>query len=43
MITQPYVKDMILCDNVQFCKEDKIGVSVIYAYEDSDFFMRQSS
>jgi hypothetical protein len=38
MITQPYVKDMNLCGNAKFCKEDKSGVSVIYAYEDSDVF-----
>ena len=38
MIKKPYVKDMILCDNVEFCRENKIGVSIIYAYEDSDVF-----
>ena len=38
MIKQPYVKDMILCDDAQFCRENKIGVSIIYAYEDSDVF-----
>jgi hypothetical protein len=32
------VKDMFLCGNAKFCKEDKIGVSIIYAYEDSDVF-----
>ena len=26
---------MFLCGNAKFCKEDKIGVSIIYAYEDS--------
>jgi hypothetical protein len=38
MIKQPYVKEIILCDDVEFCREDKIGVSIIYAYEDSDVF-----
>ena len=38
MIKQPYVKDMILCDDAYFCRENKIGVSIIYAYEDSDVF-----
>ncbi len=38
MIKQPYVKDMILCDDAEFCRENKIGVSIIYAYEDSDAF-----
>jgi hypothetical protein len=38
MITQPHIKDMNLCGNAKFCKEDKIGVSIIYAYEDSDVF-----
>ena len=38
MIKQPYVKDMILCDDAEFCRENKIGVSIIYAYEDSDVF-----
>ena len=38
MIKQPYLKDMILCDDAQFCRENKIGVSIIYAYEDSDVF-----
>ena len=27
---------MSLCEDAEFCKEDKIGVSIIYAYEDSD-------
>jgi hypothetical protein len=36
MIKQSYGKDMILCEDAEFCKEDKIGVSIIYAYEDSD-------
>ena len=26
---------MFFCDDVEYCKEDKIGVSIIYAYEDS--------
>ena len=30
--------EMILCDDVKFCKKDKIGVSIVYAYEDSDVF-----
>jgi len=40
MIKQPYVKDMILCDDAEseFCRVNKIGVSIIYAYEDSDVF-----
>ncbi len=38
MIKQPFFKDMILCDDAQFCRENKIGVSIIYAYEDSDVF-----
>jgi hypothetical protein len=38
MIKQPHIKDMILCDDAQFCRENKIGVSIIYAYEDSDVF-----
>jgi hypothetical protein len=38
MIKQPYVKEIFLCDDVEFCREDKIGVSIIYAYEDSDVF-----
>ncbi len=38
MIKQPYVTEMILCDDVEFCRENKIGVSIIYAYEDSDVF-----
>ena len=38
MIKHPYVKDMIFCDDAQFCRENKIGVSIIYAYEDSDVF-----
>ena len=38
MITQPHIKDMNLCGNAKFCNDDKIGVSVIYAYEDSDVF-----
>jgi hypothetical protein len=38
MIKKPYVKDMILCDNVEFCRENKIGILIIYAYEDSDVF-----
>ncbi len=38
MIKQPYKTEMILCDEVEFCREDKIGVSIIYAYEDSDVF-----
>ena len=29
---------MILCDDAQLCRENKIGVSIIYAYEDSDVF-----
>ena len=29
---------MMLCDEVDYCREDKIGVSIIYAYEDSDVF-----
>ena len=29
---------MILCENAELCKENKIGVSIIYAYEDSDVF-----
>ena len=35
---KPYITEMILCDDVEFCREDKIGVSIIYAYEDSDVF-----
>jgi hypothetical protein len=38
MITQPYIEDIDLCGNAKFCKEDKNGVSIIYAYEDSDVF-----
>ena len=38
MIKQPSVKDMILCGDAYFCRENKIGVSIIYAYEDSDVF-----
>ena len=38
MIKQPYVKELILCDDAQFCRKNKIGVSIIYAYEDSDVF-----
>jgi hypothetical protein len=38
MIKQPYVKDMVLCGDAYFCRENKIGVSIIYAYEDSDVF-----
>ncbi len=38
MIKQPHIKDVILCDYAQFCRENKIGVSIIYAYEDSDVF-----
>ena len=38
MIKQQYLNDMILCDDAQFCRENKIGVSIIYAYEDSDVF-----
>ena len=38
MTKQPYITEMILCDEAEFCREDKIGVSIIYAYEDSDVF-----
>ena len=38
MIKQSFVKEMIFCDYVEFCRDDKIGVSIIYAYEDSDVF-----
>jgi len=38
MIKQSYAKDMILCNDVEFCREDEIGASIIYAYEDSDVF-----
>ena len=38
MIKQSYEKDMILCNDAQFCIEDKIGAPIIYAYEDSDVF-----
>ena len=36
MIRQSYGKDMISCDDAEICQEDKIGVSIIYAYENSD-------
>ena len=29
---------MISCDDAEICQEDKIGVSIIYAYEDSDVY-----
>ena len=38
MIKQPYKTEKTLCHEVEFCREDKIGVSIIYAYEDSDVF-----
>ena len=38
MIKQSYAKDMILCNDAEFCREDEIGASIIYAYEDSDVF-----
>ena len=38
MIKHSYAKDMIFCNDVEFCRENKIGVSIIYAYEDSDVF-----
>jgi hypothetical protein len=38
MIKQSYEKDMILCNDAQFCIEDKIGAPILYAYEDSDVF-----
>ena len=38
MIKQSYEKDMVLCNDAEFCRENKIGVSIIYAYENSDVF-----
>lgn len=38
MIRQSSGKDMNSCDDAEICQEDKIGVSIIYAYEDSDIF-----
>ena len=38
MIGQLSGKDMISCDDAEICQEDKIGVSIIYAYKDSDVF-----
>ena len=38
MIKQAFIKDVFLCDNEEFCSEDKIGVSIVYAYEDSNEF-----
>ncbi len=38
MMNQPYNKDRVSCGNAKICYEDKIGVSIIYAYEDSDLF-----
>ena len=29
---------MILCNDAEFCREEEIGASIIYAYEDSDVF-----
>ena len=29
---------MISCDDAEICQEDKMGVSIIYAYEDSDVY-----
>jgi hypothetical protein len=38
MIRQSSGKDMNSCGDAAICQEDKIGVSIIYAYEDSDVF-----
>ena len=38
MVKQPSILDMMLCDDAQFCRENKIGVSIIYVHEDSDVF-----
>ena len=37
MIKQSFKKDTITC-NDKYCKKDKSGISIIYAYEDSDVF-----
>lgn len=29
---------MIICDRIENCHEDKVGISIIYAYEDSDLY-----
>ena len=38
MIIKSYGKDIISCDLIENCQEDKIGISIIYAYEDSDLY-----
>jgi len=38
MIKQSLGKDTITCDDAEYCKKDKSGISIIYAYEDSDVF-----
>jgi hypothetical protein len=38
MIKQSYGKDVNSCDYAEYCIEEKIGISIIYAYEDSDTF-----
>jgi hypothetical protein len=38
MIIQSYGNDIISCDRVENCQKDKIGISIIYAYEDSDLY-----
>ncbi len=38
MIIQSYGSDIFSCDRIEHCQEDKIGISIIYAYEDSDLY-----
>ena len=38
MVIKSYGKDIISCDRVENCQEEKIGISIIFAYEDSDLY-----
>ena len=38
VIKKSYEKDMNPCDDAGYCTRAKIGISIIYAYEDSDIF-----
>ena len=38
MVIKSYGKNIISCDRLENCQEDKIGISIIFAYEDSDLY-----
>ena len=38
MVIKLYGKNIISCDRVENCQEDKIGISIVFAYENSDLY-----